>query len=80
MVCKGNAQGDACGERSYGGPTLQHGCKLTGLMVQETWLKNQNLTRQGDTQELYTGAGGGDYTWLGVKPSNMTVMYMDAWH
>ena len=59
MVCRGIPQCDACGVRSYGGPTLQYGWKLTGIMEKETWLKNPTLTRQGDTQELYTGTGGG---------------------
>ena len=59
MICRGIPQGDACGVRSYGGPTLQYGCKLTGIMEKETWLKNPTLTRQGDTQEVYAGTGDG---------------------
>ena len=53
-VCRGIPQVDACGVRSYGGPALQY-----GIMEKETWLKNPTLTRQGDTQELYTGTRGG---------------------
>ena len=59
MVSRGIPQAVACGVRSYGGPTLQYGCKLTGLMEKDIWLKNPTLTRQGDTQELYTGTSGG---------------------